>query len=168
MNTTLSLNGKYKYEQIRYGVVVDSWEDSNIVVDEGLNYILDSSLSAATVITTWYLGLFKNNYTPIAGNVAATFPGSGVANEATTEYNEAIRPTWVDAGASAKTLTNSASPAVFTFNTPVTIYGAFLVSTNTKGGTTGKLASASKFSTARSMVASDILQVTYTLTVSST
>ena len=163
----LTLAGVYTFEHIRDGKVIDAWEDNNIVVDEGLNYILDAALSGGSPLTTWYVGLFKNNYTPVYNNVASTFAGAGVANEVTTEYTEATRPVWVEAGAAAKTITNSASPAVFTFGTGVTVYGSFLISNATKGGTTGTLASASKFGTARVMLAADKLNVTYSLTVSS-
>lgn len=163
----LTIAGVYSFEHIRNGEVIDAWDDRNIVVDEGLNYILDASLSAGTPSTAWYVGLFKNNYTPVYNNIAATFGGAGVANEVTTEYTEATRPAWVDAGASAKTITNAASPAVFTFGTGVTVYGSFLISNATKGGTTGTLASASKFGTARLMLVADKLNVTYALTVSS-
>ena len=159
------IGGTFSYEHIRDGEVIDKWEEPNIVVDEGLEYALDSAFSAGTQITAWYIGLFKNNYTPIAGNVAATFWGAGVANEVTTEYSESTRPAWTEAGVTSKTLTNSASVAVFTFASPVSVYGAGLVSTNTKGGTSGKLAAASKFSSVRSMLASDVLNVTYSLTI---
>jgi len=167
-NTKMRVAGYFNYEHIRDGKVIDSWQEPNLVVDEGLNYALDASFSGGTPITTWYVGVYKNNYTPIAGNVASTFAGAGIANEATTEYDEATRPGWTEAGVSAKTITNSASPAVFTFNTGVTVYGAFLISANTKGGLTGTLAAASKFTSSRAMLAADVLNVTYTLTATST
>jgi len=163
----LKIGGIFTCEHVRDGKVIDTWQEPNLVVDEGLNYALDAAFSGGTPITTWYVGLFKNNYTPIAANVAATFPGAGVANEATTEYSEATRPTWTEAGVVTKTITNSATPAVFTFASGITIYGAFLVSTSTKGGTTGKLGAASKFASARVMLTADVLNVTYTLTISS-
>lgn len=166
--TALSIGGVFKYNHYRDGQLVDTWEEQNIVVDEGLNYTLDAAFSGASALTTWYLALFQNNYAPIAANVAATFFGAGVANEVTTQYNEATRPVWSEAGVAAKTITNSASPATFTFNAPLSVYGAALVSTSTKGGTTGKLGAASKFGSVRSMLALDVLTVTYTLTISST
>ena len=168
MKDKSKFGGTFTFEHIRNGKVIDTWQEDNIVVDEGLNYILDSALSGAAANTTHYVGLFKNNYTPISTNVMSTFPGAGVANEANTEYNEATRPTWTEAGVSAKTITNSASPAAFTFNTSVTIYGAFLASNSTKAGTSGNLISAAKFSASRSMLNLDILNITYTLSASST
>ena len=163
------IGGVFTHQHIRNGKVIGEWEtDDNIVVDEGLNYVLGSSLSADSVLTAFYIGLFKNNYTPVSTNVISTFPGSGVANEATSEYSEANRVLWVDGGPIAKVLTNTASPAVFTFASPITIYGAFLASSQAKAATTGKLIAASQFSSSRAMLTADVLNVVYNLTISST
>ena len=57
--------------------------------------------------------------------------------------------------------------ATFTFNATKSIYGAFLVSNATKGGTAGTLFSAARFSAAKSVVAGDQLLLTYSFTASS-
>lgn len=167
MKQKLKVGGTFTFEHVRNGEVIDTWEQPNLVVDEGLTYALDAAYSGGTPITTWYIGLFKNNYTPIAGNVASTFAGAGVANEVTTEYSQANRVTWVEPGVSAKAITNAASPAVFSFTSPVTVYGAFMISNNTKGGTSGTLSAASKFASSRAMLSSDDLRVTYALSIAS-
>jgi hypothetical protein len=65
--------------------------------------------------------------------------------------------------------TNSTSPAVFNINATSTVGGAFLVSNNTKSGTTGTLFSASDFTTGdRSVVSGDTLNVTYTFSLTAT
>ena len=165
--TPFKVGGVFTYDHIREGEVIDTWVEPNIIVDEGLNYILGASFAGSAASTAWYVGLFKNAYTPVGSNVAATFGGVGVAGEATTEYTETTRQAWTQAGVTAKVIGNSAAPAVFTFNTPVTINGAFLQSTSGKGATTGILSAASKFSTSRAMLATDKLNITYTLTISS-
>lgn len=141
--------------------------DPNIVVDEGLNHTLDVTLSAATQLTTWYVGIYKNNYTPVAGDTASTFAGAGVANEvtATTDVDETVRETWVEAGVTAKSITNSASPASYTAAGALAINGAFLISNNTIGGTTGTLFAASKFAATRNLIATDVLNITYTINI---
>ena len=68
----LKIGGVFTYSHIRDGKIIDTWEEPNIVVNEGLDYTLDSAFSAGTPITAWYLGLFKNNYTPQATDVALT------------------------------------------------------------------------------------------------
>jgi hypothetical protein len=64
-------------------------------------------------------------------------------------------------------MTNSASRASFVFNATKTIYGAFLISNSTKGGTTGTLFSAARFATAKSVESGDELLLTYTFTATS-
>lgn len=158
----LKVGGYFTYEHIRDGEVIDTWKEKNIVVNTGLNYLLDSALSGATVATSHYIGLFSNNYTPIAGTLITDL------TEVNAKYTEATRPAWTEAGAASQAITNSASPAAFTFNASETVYGAFLISNNTKGGTTGTLIAASKFSSSRAMLSTDVLNVTYTLSASST
>jgi len=145
--------------------VEDTQYSGNIVVDEGLNHILDVALSNATQESTWYVGIYKNNYTPVAGDTASVFAGAGKGNEINSEIDEIVRPTFVDAGASGKIITNTASPAVFTANQAVTAYGAFLISDNVLGGLTGVLCSASLFASQRDMVDTDVLNVTYQLQI---
>lgn len=163
----LKLGGVFTFEHIRNGVVIHSWEEKNIVVDEGLEYILGNALDGATPsIGSWYVGLFSNNYTPVNTDTAATFPGD--AGETTTAYSETTRPSWVEAGVSGNAIGNSASPAQFTFADASTdVYGAFLVSSSTKGGTAGVLIAASRFSSLRTMLDTDVLNVKYTITASS-
>jgi hypothetical protein len=163
----IKIGGVFTYTQIRDGEVVDTWQEQNLVVNEGLNYTLDAAFSGGTPVTAWYIGLFKNNYAPQAADTMSTFPGVGVANEATSEYSESTRPAWTEAGVTSMVITNTASPAVFTFASPIAIYGAFLTSLNTKATTSGKLGAASKFGSVRNMLAADVLHVTYTLTISS-
>ncbi len=161
----LTVGGYFTYEHIRDGKVIDTWKEKNIVVNTGLNYILDAALSGGTVNTAHYVGLFSNNYTPNNAGVGTLITD---LTEVNAKYNETTRPIWSEAGASSQTISNSASPAAFTFNASETIYGAFLISNNTKGGTTGTLIAASKFASSRAMLSSDVLNVTYTLSASST
>jgi hypothetical protein len=72
---------------------------------------------------------------PLAGATSAA-PGF---NEM-TGYSEATRPAWTPNGAPASgAISNSSSPAAFSFNGTSRIFGAFLISNSTKGGTTGTL-----------------------------
>lgn len=153
--------GYFTVEHVRDGKVIHREDSKNIVVDEGLTYILDVALSNAPQSSTFYIGIFSNNYTPVAGDTAA----SNGMTEITTQVDETARPTWTDAGVSSKSLTNSAYPAVFTANTTVSAYGAFLISDSTMGGASGKLIAASKFASVRNLVNTDTLNVTYTLTI---
>jgi hypothetical protein len=158
------VGGVFEFELVRDGKVIDKWQDHNLVVNEGLNDLLQVYLGNGTQKATWYVGLFEGNYTPVATVTAAT-----VASAATecVAYGELTRPEWVEAAASAQQITNTASKATFTINASKTVYGAFLISENTKGGITGVLFAASRFSTARALINGDQLLVTYTVQAAS-
>lgn len=163
-NSQVKMGGIFSCEHIRDGEVIDAWEDHNLVVNEGLNHILDVQFHAATQITTWYLAPFEGNYTPVATLTAATV--TAAATECTA-YDEATRVEYVEAAPAAQAITNSASKATFTFNATKTIYGMFLGSASAKSATSGKLFSAARFSASKAVVAADQLLVTYTFTASS-
>ncbi len=156
--------GRYHGQIIRDGKVIDEWEDENLVVNEGLNSLLSVYFNGGTQITTWYCGVFEGNYTPVATVTAATIAS---ASTECTAYASATRPEWVEAAPSSQSITNSASRASFVFNASKTIYGAFLVSTSTKSGTSGTLFSAARFSTSKAVVNTDELLLTYTFTAAS-
>jgi hypothetical protein len=160
----LELGGIFRIEHIRDGEIIDVDECHNLVVDEGLNNLLDVYLHGSTQTATWYIGLFEGNYTPVAGVTAATITA---ASTECTAYDETTRVAYNEAAAASKSTTNSANKATFTFNATKTIYGAFLVSANAKSATTGVLFSAAKFGSAKSVVDDDQLLLTYTFSAAS-
>lgn len=162
--TDFQLGGRFACEHYRKGELIDAWDAPNLVVNEGLNHILDVQFAAATQVTAWYVGLFEANYTPVATVTAATI---SAASTECTAYDEATRVAYNEAAAASQSITNSANKATFTFNATKTIYGAFLISNSTKGGTSGKLFAASQFSSSKAVVDDDQLLVTYTLNASS-
>ena len=143
---------------------LDEFDVENLVVNQGLNHILNVEFDGATQITQWYLGLFQGNYSPQATDTAALIPGN--ATECSS-YTSATRPLWQPASASGQSITNSANPAVFTFNGSVTIYGAFLDSSSSIGGTGGTLFAAAQFANSKAVAAADQLLVTYTFNAAS-
>ena len=164
-DTNFRVGGVFAVEHIRDGEVIGSEVMPNIVTNEGLDYFLDVSMSGAAQNVTHYIGIYSNNYTPQATDVMSTFAGAGVAGEITTAVDEAVRQTWVEPGIGPQSITNTASPAVFTANTTVSAYGAFLSSNSTMAGTAGVLVAASKFAAVRSLLNTDTLNVTYTLNI---
>lgn len=144
-------------------------ESSNLVVNVGLQYMAGTALTTTSQITTWYLGLYgaaaSNN--PAAGDTMALHGGWTEV----TDYTEATRPAATFAAATnanPSVVTNTASKAVFSINGTTVVGGAFLTSNNTKSGTTGTLFSAADFAAPgdRSVVSGDILNVTYTFSLS--
>lgn len=146
-----------------------SLEESNLVVNTGLKYMAGSALVGETPITTWYIGLYgaASSNTPAAGDTAASHSGWTEV----TPYSNATRPAATFAAsttANPSVVTNSASPASFAINATETIGGAFLISNNTKGGTTGTLFSAADFQSPgdRNVSSGDTLNVVYTFSLS--
>ena len=156
--------GVYTLQHIRNGEVIDEEVLKNLVVNEGLNDMLAVYLQGGTQKTTWYLGVFEGNYTPVATDTASTIAASSTESSA---YSGGVRPTWTPAAPSGQSITNSASRASFTFNATKTIYGAFLISSSAIGGTSGVMFSAARFSTAKAVVNTDQLLLTYTFNASS-
>jgi len=160
----IEVSGKYNGQIIRDGKVIEEFEDPNLVVNEGLNSLLNIYFAAATQITTWYVGVFEGNYTPVATVTAATITS---ASTESTAYASLTRPEYTEAAASSQSITNSANRASFVFNATKTIYGAFLVSASAKSATTGTLFSAARFSSSKNVESGDELLLTYTFTASS-
>jgi hypothetical protein len=146
-------------------------ETPNLVVNVGLQYMAGSALVATTQITTWYVGLYGAgaSNTPAATDTMAAGGHNGWTEN--TSYSEATRPVANFAAATnanPSVVTNTSNKAVFTMNATTTIGGAFLVSNNTKAGTTGTLFSAADFQAPgdRAVVSGDILNVTYQFSLS--
>lgn len=156
--------GRYDCQIIRNGKVIDEWSEKNLVVNEGLNALLNIMFNASAQITTWYTAIFEGNYTPVAGVTAANIAS---ASTECTAYTSSTRPEYQEAAASSQSITNSANRSSFVFNASKTVYGAFLISSNVKNGTTGTLFSAARFATPKSVESGDELLLTYTFTASS-
>lgn len=138
----------------------------NIVTNQGLDHLLDVTLSGATQITAWYVSLYKTNTGEVAGN---TYASPGDTEIAGSDVDEATRQAWTDAGVSSQAATNAASPAVYTAAATVTVYSAGLVGggsapttiANTAGG--GQLYSRASYSASKALTDDDTLTTTYAL-----
>lgn len=163
----LKIKGVYHIQVVRDGKIVEDRVDHNLITTQGKRYLLDAGLDNSagglTLQAAWYVALVSTNTAPAAGMTYA----APVYTEFTT-YSEANRVTWngvVDG--SAGSITNSASKASFTASGSATIYGASLVSGNTKGDTAAAeyLFSYSLFSSPINVVAGDVINVTITITL---
>lgn len=142
----------------------DPITEENLIPTEGLEHFLDVTLGGGSQLSNWYVALFEGNVTPAATWTAANFTSNSTENTSETEgYSGTNRGTWTpDAVASGK-ISNAGTPIQFTFavTSPLVIYGAALLSAQARGATTGKLASAIRFASSRTLNNGDILQVTY-------
>jgi len=168
----LALHGVYQCDQYRKGNLIAGGhpEAPNTFITEGMNYLLDVifGTTSKTGAAIWYLGIFQNNVTPAAANVAATALGAAGtygAVQATTDVDETAFEAYTIAAAASASCTNAASKAEYTMADTMTIYGAFLCNTSDPTSTAGKLISAKKFSASRSVIADDVLSITYVITL---
>jgi hypothetical protein len=125
---------------------------------------LGAALGATSKISTWYLAVFSAAVTPIASWTAANFSSNAAEITSSSEgYSNATRPAWTPGSVSAGVIGNLSSKAVFTIycTTSINISGAALLSSNTKGGTSGTLVSASRFGTARTVNSGDAFELGY-------
>lgn len=101
----------------------------NLIVNQGLDELLNATLAAQTQHTAWYVGLLASSPSP-----AAAWTKTEVGAADFVAYDEANLQTWTPNGASSgQAVTNSSSPATFTISTNgSTIGGAYLASANTK------------------------------------
>lgn len=144
-------NGKIKW--------IDHIE--NIVVNTGLDDILEEYFNGSAYTAAHYVGLTDGTPTVAAGDTMASHAGWTEP----TGYDEATRPAYSPATVSSQSVTNSASVAVFSINATLTIGGCFITTNSTKGGATGTLYGAGAFTGGDKSVSSgDTLNVTVTCT----
>lgn len=161
LNDSIGLVGRWIVVcRDRHGRI--KWTDriENLVVNQGLDHLLDVTLSAGSQITSWFVGLTDGTPTPAAGDTLASHAGWTEV----TAYDEATRQGWTDGGVSGQSVDNSGSPAVFTINANgTTVGGAFL--TSASSGTSGTLYAVGAFTAGNKLLDDDdTLSVTATFT----
>ena len=146
-------NGQEKWREV----------NDNLVVDVGLNDILDKYFKGSSYTAAWYVGI-KGAGTAVAADTVASHSSWSEL----TIYSQAARPTLTLGSVASKSVDNSASKATFTINGSGTVAGAFIITDNTKGGTSsGTIYGVVDFGSSRAVISGDTLEVTVTLTSAS-
>lgn len=162
------IKGIYTVEHWRDGRLLSTEVSENVCTDEGLDALLDIMFHADTQITTWYCVISESSD---AADVGMTY-ASPTFTECTAYTGN--RPAYDEAAASSQVTTNTASKAAFPMTDTKTIYGGGLVgggsAPDTKGNTAGggTLFSYSKFTSSKSVVNGDTLNLTIELTLADT
>lgn len=145
------------------------WEDDfeNLTPDVGLNNILSTFYGTTAKAAGFYLGLVTG---PGGGNTYAagdTMSSHGGWAEAVPYSNATRVAATFPATASSKSISNSASAAVFNINGSATVAGLLIVDQNTKSGSSGTLMGVGNFSSGDKSVSSGgTLTVTITASIS--
>ena len=146
-------------------------ETPNLVVNSGLKYMAGTSLDGVTTrITSWFVGL-KAAGTPAAGDTLNSHPSWAELAAGTVYTGNRPAATFAVAttpsgSGNPSVVTNSASKATFNIITSTTVVGAFLCNAASGSTSSDTLFSAGDFSSSRSVVNGDTLQVTYTFSLS--
>ena len=165
LRANISSEGRYHAKIIRVEGDDEEFEFDNLCVYQGLIALLNLGFAGAAPIGNWYLGVFGANYTPVNTDTASSIIGNATE---VTGYTGGARPGFSPPQATgAPTLTNTASPATFTFNANATVYGAFLISSATPGSGAGVLFSAAQFGAPKTVGSGDQLILSYTLNAAS-
>jgi len=171
MESDLAFHGHVWTDHYRNGSLIHSVDQGgNTFTTEGMAYLLNiifgTTSKAASAI--FYTGIFKNNVSPAVGDTAAAKLGAagtyGECQDADYDSPATDKPSYTIASTATATCTNAASAASFTMNASITVYGAFLSTVAAKTATSGYLMCAKKFTTARAVIADDVLAVTYAVT----
>lgn len=163
MKALFNPKGKFYIEHYsKNGKLKGKYEVPNGIVNEGKNKILDVMFYDGTQIasTSWYIGLIDNSgYSALSDS--DTMSSHSGWNEFTS-YSEANRVAWGPGAAASQTTTNS-TPATFNISGSGTVKGVFLVSNNTKGGTSGVLWATALFAADVPVSNGDQLKITYSV-----
>lgn len=147
----------------------EAWIDTpNLLPTEGINWMLDNLNAAGGVAA--YISLYASAISPAANWTAASYPATASEITSGSEgYTEGTRQLWNAAAAASGSKDNYASPAVFTIitATSLTVNGVGMHTVSTKGATTGKLISSTRFGSARSFANTDEFDIKYRLTITS-
>ena len=149
------------------GKLKSRYKMPNGITNQGRNQILNVMFNAEAQIAnnSWFIGLIDiTSFVALAAtDTAAQIGGSNGWNEFTL-YSEANRVAW-GSGTTTTQTTSNASPATFNISGGSgTVKGVFVVTNNTKTGTSGKLWATALFSADVPVTTGDQLKVTYSVT----
>ena len=134
-------------------------ETKNLIVTQGLDSLLGSTIGKWTQVNTWSVIVTSGHPTAAAGDTGASHAGWAEF----TGYSETIRQPWLGGAVSGASVTNSNSKAVLSINAAGSIGGAGLLSVNSKGVAGGSLFAVGSFSL-KTLSSGDTLQVQATFT----
>lgn len=115
---------------------------------EGLNHALDVVCHGGTQISTWYIGFIANATTTPVQSISDVMSSHAGWTEY-TGYSQSTRQQWTVGAAAAASNVNSALVTITNTLSGAQLWGLFVVSNNTKSGTTGTLLMTAKFANVR-------------------
>lgn len=155
--------GIWKLKHFRDGILLNEVTIKNLTTYVGRNYLLGAAFTSVTPIATWFAGLIDNS--GFTGVDLTDTMASHIGWAESIAYTEATRRTWTANSIVNGSITNGVA-MTFTVNASGVLAGFFITSSNTKSGTAGTLWCAGILpSTTLTVNAADVLQVTYSYTI---
>lgn len=164
MTNAIKAKGEY-FERVNGGAWVKS---DNLVTDEGLTHILNTTFGTTPKPQAYYIALYGASATPQANWTAQNFTSTASEIVSMTEgYNSATRPKWTPENTSSNSIDSIKSAAVFNIVTDgtLTVQGAGLLTSANKGSTDGVLVSAIKFNAPRTFQNGDVYEIGYRISL---
>lgn len=156
-SSRLLINGVFKFN--KRGEPEECSE--NLVVNQGLDYIIGVAVGAASVISNWYIAPFSGNVTVLATWTAANFTANATEF---TNYVSATRPAWSRGSVASGGVDSFSTKAEIEASVDAqVIRGAALISASAKSNTSGVLMAASRFPSDKNLDDGEILDIGYGL-----
>lgn len=132
---------------------------ANLAMDEGVKQLASVALGQTAKDVKFYLALFSGNVTPEKSWTAVNFPAMASEITSTTEgYSNPTRPEWVrqseaTASPDGGWRISNETPALFNIvcSSVINVSGVALLTDEVRGGTTGKIISASRYPVAQQL-----------------
>lgn len=169
----LGFKSIYHFQAYEYRRGPLLWERKvpNLITTQGLNDILTQYFKGAAYTASPFIGLIDNDEfgsiqaSDTAAKITDTTP-TGLTNQwkELIGYDETERQTLSLGTAAAGSIDNVAVPAEFTFNTTVTVKGAFISTSDVISGTAGVLYGAASYGSPPTLGSGNVLVVKIQLT----
>lgn len=160
LNGVQLASGRWQVVGRRRGKVLFVDEIENLVVNEGLNALLGSTLTGEAQVTSWYVFITSGSPTVAAGDTM----GSHAGWDEYVGVSDATRLVWPGSRDATAQATNPTA-VQYTFNATGTVAGAGLTSSVSLGGSGGTLYAAGAFSGgSKTLNSGDTIDITATFT----
>lgn len=161
LETELQQVGKFVLEIVRKTGEVLTYEFPNGSTTQGKNYLLDAGFRNSGTTANWYMSLI--DATGFVELLAADTAASHTGWTEFQDYDNTTRPAWTKSAASGGIMNASAATSftISAVGSGQAIKGAFIASSNTKGGGSGVLWATGQFPADIPIQETDVLNLTY-------
>lgn len=133
----------------------------NLIPDAFLQQWLASGFAGASQVSSFYIGVYGNNRTPLPTDTSADLPGYG---EIST-FDEGSRQLWNKGALQGNKYDSAANPTILTASQTLTATGVFMSTESIFGSTGGTLVSAALAPSPETVNAGSTLRIPASITL---